>query len=183
VPEEEGTEKSKRPDSTGQDEQDEDELRPLRKSRKTTARMNPKRKVSMDDTADQELGEKQECPTRTPPDGAPRPAAGIGCGPEYLVYATDHDEVIGARKIWPNAELERLRANNSTTAFEPFEGRGGADWNKLQRRLQAQQNRQWEFGSEEATLETPGRLAARGANPTSHCHFRSNRTPIPAIPA
>ena len=67
-------------------------------------------------------------------------------------------------------ELERLRAYLDHQ-LEPLKGAVSRLANKLQRRLQAQQNRSWEFDKEEGTLDA-GRLARVVANPTTPLSFK-----------
>ena len=55
--------------------------------------------------------------------------------------------------------------------MEPLKGAVSRLANKLQRRLQAQQNRSWEFDREEGTLDA-GRLARVVANPTTPLSFK-----------
>jgi cobaltochelatase CobT len=67
-------------------------------------------------------------------------------------------------------ELERLRAYLDQQ-LEPLKGAVSRLANKLQRRLQAQQNRSWEFDREEGILDA-GRLARVVANPTTPLSFK-----------
>ena len=67
-------------------------------------------------------------------------------------------------------ELERLRAYLDQQ-LEPLKGAVSRLANKLQRRLQAQQNRVWEFDLEEGILDA-GRLARVVANPTTPLSFK-----------
>ncbi|MFM7333125.1 MAG: cobaltochelatase CobT-related protein, partial [Tabrizicola sp.] len=66
--------------------------------------------------------------------------------------------------------LERLRAYLDQQ-LEPLKGAVSRLANKLQRRLQAQQNRSWEFDKEEGILDA-GRLARVVANPTTPLSFK-----------
>jgi cobaltochelatase CobT len=90
--------------------------------------------------------------------------------PAYTVFSTDHDEEIGAEDLAEAAELERLRAYLDQQ-LEPLKGAVGRLANKLQRRLQAQQNRSWSFDQEEGILDA-GRLARVVANPTTPLSFK-----------
>ncbi|WP_443082541.1 cobaltochelatase CobT-related protein, partial [Tabrizicola sp.] len=65
---------------------------------------------------------------------------------------------------------ERLRAYLDQQ-LEPLKGAVSRLANKLQRRLQAQQNRSWEFDKEEGILDA-GRLARVVANPTTPLSFK-----------
>jgi cobaltochelatase CobT len=96
--------------------------------------------------------------------------------------STAFDEEIRAEDLAEPAELERLRAYLDQQ-LEPLKGRRVSRLaNKLQRRLQAQQNRSWEFDREEGILDA-GRLARVVANPTTPCPSRWKRTPSSATPA
>ena len=83
--------------------------------------------------------------------------------PGYKVWTTKFDEEIAAEDLADPAELDRLRAYLDQQ-LEPLKGAVARLANRLQRRLQAQQNRAWEFDLEEGTLDA-GRLARVVANP------------------
>ena len=90
--------------------------------------------------------------------------------PDYEVWSADQDEEIRAEDLAEPAELERLRAYLDQQ-LEPLKGAVSRLANKLQRRLQAQQNRSWEFDREEGILDA-GRLARVVANPTTPLSFK-----------
>jgi len=127
-------------------------------------------KVTMDDMADMEQGEEAELPESDAPLEPPPPAPHSDADPNYQVYTTDFDEEIRAEDLAEPAELERLRAYLDQQ-LEPLKGAVSRLANKLQRRLQAQQNRSWEFDLEEGTLDA-GRLARVVANPTTPLSFK-----------
>ena len=89
---------------------------------------------------------------------------------DYRVYAQEFDEEIRAEDLAEPAELERLRAYLDKQ-LDPLKGAVSRLANKLQRRLQAQQNRSWEFDKEEGVLDA-GRLARVVANPTTPLSFK-----------
>jgi cobaltochelatase CobT len=94
----------------------------------------------MDDSADMEMGEEQELPEGEapleppPPPPIPRPIR------ITVVFSTEYDEEIEAEDLADRQELERLRAYLDQQ-LEPLKGAVSRLANKLQRRLQAQQNR------------------------------------------
>ena len=90
--------------------------------------------------------------------------------PDYQVFTSLFDEEINAHELAEPAELERLR-KNLDQQLEPFKGSVGRLANKLQRRLLAQQNRNWQFDQEEGILDA-GRLARIVANPTTPLSFK-----------
>jgi cobaltochelatase CobT len=90
--------------------------------------------------------------------------------PNYKVFTQKFDEVIPAEELSDEEELERLRAYLDKQ-LEPLKGAVSRLANKLQRRLQAQQNRAWEFDLEEGMLDA-GRLARVVANPTTPLSFK-----------
>ncbi|MDP2086071.1 MAG: cobaltochelatase subunit CobT, partial [Gemmobacter sp.] len=90
--------------------------------------------------------------------------------PNYKAYLTGFDEEIRAEDLAEPAELERLRAYLDQQ-LEPLKGAVSRLANKLQRRLQAQQNRSWLFDMEEGILDA-GRLARVVANPTTPLSFK-----------
>ncbi len=126
--------------------------------------------VSMEDSADMEMGDETEAPEGEAPLEPPPPAPHSDADPNYTVYATDFDEEIRAEELAEPAELERLRAYLDQQ-LEPLKGAVGRLANKLQRRLQAQQNRSWLFDLEEGILDA-GRLARVVANPTTPLSFK-----------
>ena len=87
--------------------------------------------------------------------------------------STKFDEEIAAEDLADPAELERLRAYLDQQ-LEPLKGAVARLANRLQRRLQAQQNRAWEFDLEEGTLDA-GRLARVVANPMTPLSFKRER--------
>ncbi|MEF9604574.1 cobaltochelatase subunit CobT, partial [Paracoccus sp. PXZ] len=124
--------------------------------------------VSMDDQSDEELVDEAEMSeAETPPDLPPQVSE---ASPDYKVYAQEFDEEIRAEDLADPAELERLRAYLDKQ-LEPLRGAVSRLANKLQRRLQAQQNRSWEFDKEEGVLDA-GRLARVVANPTTPLSFK-----------
>ena len=126
--------------------------------------------ASMDDLADQETSEEVEMPDADAPIEPPAPAPYSAADPNYAVYMSDFDEEIRAEDLAEPVELERLRTYLDQQ-LEPLKGAVSRLANKLQRRLQAQQNRSWEFDREEGTLDA-GRLARVVANPTTPLSFK-----------
>ena len=125
--------------------------------------------VTMEDS-DVEQGEEAELPEGEAPLEPPPPAPHSDADPNYAVYTTDFDEEIRAEELAEPAELERLRAYLDQQ-LDPLKGAVGRLANKLQRRLQAQQNRSWLFDLEEGVLDA-GRLARVVANPTTPLSFK-----------
>jgi len=170
---EEGAEEEQDPDSTGQDDQDEDEAEGSAEQSQEDQQDASEAQVSMDDMADQEMGDEAEMPEGDAPMEPPAPQPVSDADPNYLVYMDTHDEVIGAEDLAEPVELERLRAYLDQQ-LEPLKGAVSRLANKLQRRLQAQQNRSWEFDLEEGTLDA-GRLARIVANPTTPLSFKQEK--------
>ena len=120
--------------------------------------------------ADSDMGEEMELPEGEAPLEPPAPQPVSDADPQYMVYRTEFDEEIRAEDLAEPHELERLRAYLDQQ-LEPLKGAVSRLANKLQRRLQAQQNRSWEFDLEEGTLDA-GRLARVIANPTTPLSFK-----------
>ena len=158
------------PDSTGDDdsEDEQDDANPEQSQDKQQDAASAQ--VSMDDMADSEMGEEMEMPDGEAPLEPPDPQPISDADPAYLVYKTEFDEEIRAEDLAEPQELERLRAYLDQQ-LEPLKGAVSRLANKLQRRLQAQQNRSWEFDLEEGTLDA-GRLARVIANPTTPLSFK-----------
>jgi len=90
--------------------------------------------------------------------------------PNYKVHVQKFDEVVAAEDLSEPAELERLR-DYLDKQLEPLKGAVSRLANKLQRRLQAQQNRSWEFDLDEGILDC-GRLARVVVHPTTPLSFK-----------
>ncbi len=166
---EESDEQDDNPDSQGQDdEQEEAEASP--EQSQDEQQDQSQASVTMDDMADMEQGDEAELPEGEAPMDPPPPAPVSEADPDYKVYCTDFDEEIRAEDLAEPAELERLRAYLDQQ-LEPLKGAVSRLANKLQRRLQAQQNRAWEFDLEEGILDA-GRLARVVANPTTPLSFK-----------
>ncbi len=116
------------------------------------------------------MGDETELPEGEAPLEPPPPAPASEADPNYVVYCGDFDEEIHAEDLAEAAELERLRAYLDQQ-LDPLKGAVSRLANKLQRRLQAQQNRSWEFDREEGILDA-GRLARVVANPTTPLSFK-----------
>ena len=131
--------------------------------------------VSMDELADQDDADQAQMPEGEAPMEPPPPAPHSDADPNYQVYLIDFDEEIAAEDLAEPAELERLRAYLDQQ-LEPLKGAVSRLANKLQRRLQAQQNRSWEFDREEA-FWTPGGWPEWWPTRPRRCRSRSRKTP------
>lgn len=129
--------------------------------------------ISMDDQAEMQDGEEAELPEGEAPLEPPPPAPYSDADPDYLVFSNEFDEEIRAEDLAEAAELERLRAYLDQQ-LEPLKGAVSRLANKLQRRLQAQQNRSWLFDLEEGTLDA-GRLARVVVSPTTPLSFKQEK--------
>ncbi len=167
---EEGSDEQEEPDSTGEDDSDGEEAEASPEQTQEDQQDASQAEISMDDQADAEMGEETEMPDGEAPMEPPQPAPVSDADPDYRVYATDYDEEIGAEDLAEPAELERLRSYLDQQ-LEPLKGAVSRLANKLQRRLQAQQNRSWEFDREEGILDA-GRLARIVASPTTPLSFK-----------
>ncbi len=161
------------PESAGDDEQESDDSEASPEQAQEDQQDQSQAQVSMEDSADMEQGDEAELPEGEAPLEPPAPAPYSDADPNYSVYATDFDEEIRAEDLAEPAELERLRAYLDQQ-LEPLKGAVSRLANKLQRRLQAQQNRSWEFDLEEGTLDA-GRLARVVANPTTPLSFKREK--------
>ena len=126
--------------------------------------------VSMDDMDDLDMSDDAEMQDGQPPLDPPPPPPHSDADPTYKVFSTENDEEIRAEDLAEPAELERLRAYLDQQ-LEPLKGAVSRLANKLQRRLQAQQNRSWQFDQEEGILDA-GRLARVVTNPTTPLSFK-----------
>ncbi|AXT25440.1 cobaltochelatase subunit CobT [Ruegeria sp. AD91A] len=167
---EEDAEDQPDPDSTGQDDQDDQDADATPEQTQEEQQDQSQAQVSMDEMAEDEMGDEAEMPDGEAPLEPPAPPPASEADPDYKVYLDTHDEEIAAEDLAEPAELERLRAYLDQQ-LEPLKGAVSRLANKLQRRLQAQQNRSWEFDREEGILDA-GRLARVVANPTTPLSFK-----------
>ena len=167
---EEGSEEEQDPDSTGDQDEDDSDAEASPEQSQEEQQDASQAQVSMDELADQEMGEEVDMPEGEAPLEPPAPQPVSDADPNYAVYMTDHDEEIAAEDLAEPVELERLRAYLDQQ-LEPLKGAVSRLANKLQRRLQAQQNRSWEFDREEGILDA-GRLARVVASPTTPLSFK-----------
>ncbi|WP_306133106.1 cobaltochelatase subunit CobT [Roseivivax marinus] len=167
---EEGVEDEQDPDSTGNEDDGEEDPDASPEQSQDETQDASQAQVSMDDMADEEMGEETELPEGEAPMDPPPPPPVSDADPLYTVYDDSHDEEIRAEDLADPAELERLRAYLDQQ-LDPLKGAVSRLANKLQRRLQAQQNRSWEFDREEGILDA-GRLARVVANPTTPLSFK-----------
>ena len=158
------------PDSNGEEQQDGDDSEAAPERSQDEQQDESQAQVSTEDSADMEQGDETEMPDGETPLEPPPPAPYSDADPNYTVYTTDFDEEIKAEDLAEPAELERLRAYLDQQ-LDPLKGAVGRLANKLQRRLQAQQNRSWLFDLEEGILDA-GRLARVVANPTTPLSFK-----------
>ncbi|MGR3571888.1 cobaltochelatase subunit CobT [Brevirhabdus sp.] len=158
------------PDSTGDDQDQDDENEAAPEQSQEQQQDASEAQVSMDDQADMEHAEEAELPEGEAPMDPPPPAPVSEADPNYEVFSSEYDEEIRAEDLADPAELERLRAYLDQQ-LEPLKGAVSRLANKLQRRLQAQQSRSWEFDLEEGILDA-GRLARVVANPTTPLSFK-----------
>jgi len=167
---EDGEDQEEEPESTGDDESEGEEAEASPEQSQEEQQDASQAQVSMEDQADTEMGEETEMPDGEAPLEPPAPQPISDADPDYRVYSTEFDEEISAEDLAETAELERLR-NYLDQQLEPLKGAVSRLANKLQRRLQAKQNRSWEFDREEGILDA-GRLARIVASPTTPLSFK-----------
>ena len=164
-------EEDNQPDSSGEDDNNEDQDTDASPEQSQDDQQDAaSAQVSLDDMAESEMGEEAEMPDSDSPVEPPASQPISDADPGYAVYQANFDEEIRAEELADPQELERLRAYLDQQ-LEPLKGAVGRLANKLQRRLQAQQNRSWEFDLEEGTLDA-GRLARVVASPTTPLSFK-----------
>ncbi len=164
-------EEDDQPDSTGQDDSDDEQDMDASPEQSQEQQDDAaSAQVTLDDMAEVEMGDEAEMPDGEAPLEPPAPQPVSDADPDYAVYDTEFDEEIRAEDLAEPQELERLRAYLDQQ-LDPLKGAVSRLANKLQRRLQAQQNRSWEFDLEEGMLDA-GRLARVVANPTTPLSFK-----------
>ncbi len=157
-------------DNTGKDDNQEDEAEADPERSQDEQQDAQQAQVSLDEMNEEEIDEEAELPEGEAPLEPPPPPPASEADPAYAVYHTGFDEELRAEELADPAELERLRAYLDQQ-LEPLKGTVSRLANKLQRRLQAQQSRSWEFDREEGILDA-GRLARVVANPTTPLSFK-----------
>ena len=92
---------------------------------------------------------------------------------EYKSFTKDYDEIINANELCDQKELEKLRYNldKQVFSFLPLITKIA---NRLQRKLLAQQNRNWDFNMEEGYLDT-SRLSRIIANPQNKLSYKQEK--------
>jgi cobaltochelatase CobT len=92
---------------------------------------------------------------------------------DYRAFTTRFDEIVEARELCDEAELNRLRAylDQQMASSQTVVTRLA---NRLQRRLMAQQARSWDFDQEEGLLDA-GRLARIVVNPAHSLSYKVER--------
>ena len=92
---------------------------------------------------------------------------------EYKSYCTKFDETINAYELCDGKELDKLRYNldQQVFSFQPLISKIA---NRLQRKLLAQQKRQWQFNMEEGILDN-SRLAKIITNPINKLSFKKEK--------
>ncbi|MDQ7070795.1 MAG: cobaltochelatase subunit CobT, partial [Rhodobacterales bacterium] len=158
------------PDSTGNDDSDSEDADANPEQPQEDQQDAAQAQVTLDEMADAEMGDDTDMPDGDAPLDPPPPQPVSDADPNYQVYTTDFDEEIRAEDLAEPVELERLRAYLDQQ-LEPLKNAVGRLANKLQRRLQAQQNRSWEFDQEEGMLDA-GRLARVVVSPTTPLSFK-----------
>ena len=167
---EDGAEEEEDPDSTGNDDSDSEDADASPEQSQEDQQDAAQAQVTLDEMADAEMGDDSDMPDGDAPLDPPPPQPVSDADPNYQVYTTDFDEEIRAEDLAEPIELERLRAYLDQQ-LEPLKNAVGRLANKLQRRLQAQQNRSWEFDQEEGMLDA-GRLARVVVSPTTPLSFK-----------
>jgi len=132
------------------------------------------RTAKMELSLEQGEDEPEEAEALDAAEGLPpaeqRPPQASEADPRYRVYTARFDETVAAEDLADEAELDRLRGYLDRQ-LDPLKGAVNRLANRLQRRLQAQQNRAWEFDREEGMLDA-GRLARVVASPTTPLSFK-----------
>ena len=91
----------------------------------------------------------------------------------YAIYSNQFDETIEAEELCDAEELTRLRAYLDQQ-LQNLQGVVARLANRLQRRLQAKQNRSWDFDLEEGYLD-PARLTRIVIDPTQPLSFKQEQ--------
>ncbi len=137
-------------DSSAESESDNDEDAGLDSSSDTQENDQELQGETQDADADNEDGESEG-------EIVPNPLSGDNIGKNninynYQVFSTKYDEIVNATELCEEDELSRLRGTLDKQ-LENLQGAIARLANKLQRKLQAKQNRSWNFDLEEGMLD------------------------------
>jgi cobaltochelatase CobT len=169
----EETEAAPEPQEDGGDSEEQDEDEASADEQASDERSDPRdMQAALDMADDTDMAEELDVEESDTPEHRPPPPHS-DADPGYKVYTTRFDEEIAAEDLADPVELERLRAYLDQQ-LEPLKGAVARLANRLQRRLQAQQNRAWDFDLEEGTLDA-GRLARVVASPLTPLSFKMER--------
>ena len=169
----ENEEQADDPESSGTDENNDETLDAEDQQSQDEQQDPTAAQISLDDSADDEIDDDADMPEGDAPQEPPAPLPVSEADPDYKVYAQNFDEEIKAEDLAEPVELERLRAYLDQQ-LEPLKGAVARLANKLQRRLQAQQNRSWLFDLDEGILDA-GRLARVVSTPTTPLSFKMEK--------
>jgi cobaltochelatase CobT len=125
------------------------------------------------DMVDAENIEGEQDDAEQSPDANPQRPNPTNLPDPYAVYTTTHDEMVRAEDLCETEELERLRGYLDGH-MAGLSGAISRLANKLQRRLQAQQQRSWTFDLEEGMLDT-ARLTRVIIDPMSALTFKEEK--------
>jgi cobaltochelatase CobT len=128
------------------------------------ARSSEESEVALSDALPHDQWMPREVSTRVP-----AWARRVSVATTYRAYMTDFDEIIHAQHLCSSEELTRLRLHLDRQV-EHLDGMIARLANRLQRRLQAQQLRGWQFDMDEGFLDTSrlARVVANPLNPVSY---------------
>ena len=137
-------------DSSAESESDNDEDAGLDNSSDAQDNDQEIQGETQDADADNEDGESEG-------EIVPNPLSGDNIGKNninynYQVFSTKYDEIVNATELCEEDELSRLRGTLDKQ-LENLQGAIARLANKLQRKLQAKQNRSWNFDLEEGMLD------------------------------
>ena len=158
------------PDSSGDEDSQEEDSEANPEQSQEEQQDAGQASVALENETSDDMSEETELPEGEAPIEPPAPQPISEADPNYKVFKSDYDEEVHAEELAEPVELERLRAYLDQQ-LEPLKGAVSRLANKLQRRLQAQQNRSWLFDLEEGILDA-GRLARVVANPTTPLSFK-----------
>ncbi|MFC0284655.1 cobaltochelatase subunit CobT [Camelimonas abortus] len=132
--------------------------------------------MEADDAPPGEVTDDSDLSDSETPGDAPRPPQtrpGDGRAAEYRAFTTRFDEVVTAEELCDPEELARLRGYLDKQLAN-LQGVVARLANRLQRKLQAQQNRAWEFDLEEGMLD-PARLTRVIVDPFQALSFKQEK--------
>ena len=129
--------------------------------------------TAADDGANTDIQTEENGQSSEHAQGDANPLSEHGHNPNYRVYTTEFDEIIKAEELASPSDLHRLR-EMLDAYLDRYQSMITRLANRLQRKLMAQQQRNWKFDLEEGQIDST-RLSRIIANPSVPLSFKQEQ--------